>query len=283
MAHSQSNNLPGRTIEEISAEIRVHAQNMAMSYIVIGRDLIEAKQLLGHARFLPWLKEMGFGVSAAEKHMRLAAEVDADSPLASLPYSKALALLRLPAGEREAFAAENDADNKSAAEIRRLIAERDREKDRVSILEAQNKSLLRDWEKEHQAAEKLRADPPVQKVIEVPDDYQQLKAEAARHEREMAEAVQAAEEAERRAADAEAEAARLRREADGAPEDTFSQVLAAANAFLLKVQLLPYNRAELSGMYNRQRYSPIVEQVEDWVREMREAMDGTLDADGAVI
>ena len=80
MAHVQ--NLPTRTIEEISADTRVHAQNMARSYIIIGRDLIEAKQLLGYGKFLPWLREMGFGVSAADKWMKLAYEVDADSPLA---------------------------------------------------------------------------------------------------------------------------------------------------------------------------------------------------------
>lgn len=52
MAHVQ--NLPGRTIEEISADIRMRMQHMARDYIAIGLDLIEAKDQLGHGKFLPW-------------------------------------------------------------------------------------------------------------------------------------------------------------------------------------------------------------------------------------
>ena len=88
--------LPGRTIQEITASIRAHAAMMARGYIAIGRDLIEAKALLGHGKFLPWLAEMGFGVSAANKYMQLAAEIAQGSPLEELPYSKALALIALP-------------------------------------------------------------------------------------------------------------------------------------------------------------------------------------------
>ena len=88
------NNLPGRTIEEISASIRAHAASMCMSYIAIGRDLIEAKGKLSHGEWMPWLQDMGFSSSAASNYMRLAREIPPDSMIGALPVSKALALLQ---------------------------------------------------------------------------------------------------------------------------------------------------------------------------------------------
>ena len=283
--------LPGRTIQEITASIRAHAAMMARGYIAIGRDLIEAKALLGHGKFLPWLAEMGFGVSAANKYMQLAAEIAQGSPLEELPYSKALALIALPAGEREAFAAENEVENKSAAEIRRLIAERDqmkRERDSLSGAYEKAHKDAAEWKREADSRERrireLEERPAiVQQVVETPDDYQALKLAAAHHQVEMEEAAQAAEEAEARAAAAEAELARVKREGAQAG-DKYTAVMGAANTFLMAVQLLPYDREELRGMYNRQRYTGIVKSVRDWCDEMADALEGgALDGEGAVI
>ena len=290
MAHTQ--NLPGRTIEEISADIRVHAQNMARSYIIIGRDLIEAKELLGHGKFLPWLREMGFGVSAADKWMRLASEVDADSPLAELPPTKVMALLSLPAGEREEFAQANNVDSKSAAEIKRLIAERDqlkRERDEARENWNTYQGSAIHWKQEAdyraQRIEELQSqEPRTVKVIEAPDDYQALKMQAAHHQAEMEEAVQAAEEAESRAAAAVAELARMKREGGGQTADRFTTVQGAANTFLMAVQLLPYDRQEMGNLYNRQRYASLVKSIREWCDEMADALEGgPLDAVGEVI
>lgn len=281
----QEQALSGRSIAEISADIKVHAQNMARSYIAIGRDLTEAKALLGHGRFLPWLKEMGFGVSAANKYMQLAAEIQDDSPLAELPYSKAFALIQLPAGEREAFAWENGVDSKSAAEIKRLIKERDE-----AQRQAENNRCGR-AQAEYEAEvlrQKLKAEQErpaiIQQVVEVPDDYQALKTAAAQHRAEIEEAAQAAEEAEGRAAAAEAELARLRREQSGQGADKFAAFQGAANTFLMAVQLLPYDREEMGSMYNRQRYASLVKGIREWCDEMTVALDdGALSTEGAVV
>lgn len=271
-----------RPLPELETTIRAGLMLEVQGALTVGVALQEAKAQLKHGQWLPWLKTMGLSERTAERRMRLAEAIPEGSPLAALSYSQATALLALPAGEREAFAAENVKEDTSAAEIRRLIAERDQMKrERDSLSDAYHKAA----EERVTLKAQLQERPmQVQKVIEVPDDYQDLKFAAAKHEREMAEAIQAAEEAEARAAAAEAEAARLRRDADEEDRDTYTDVLNAANAFLLKVQLLPYNRAELSGMYNRQRYMPIVSQIEDWVAEMRSALDGDeLATDGEVI
>lgn len=281
----QEQALSGRSIAEISADIKVHAQNMARSYVAIGRDLTEAKALLGHGRFMPWLKEMGFGVSAANKYMQLAAEIQDDSPLAELPYSKAFALIQLPAGEREAFARENDVDSKSAAEIKRLIKERDSAQENARIYQDSAVHWKREADFRAQRIEELQtAEPRTVTVHEVPDDYQALKNAAARHRAEMEEAAQAAEEAEGRAAAAEAELARLRREQSGQGADKFTVFQGAANTFLMAVQLLPYDREEMGSMYNRQRYANLVKGIREWCDEMAEALDdGALSTEGAVV
>lgn len=298
MAHIQTN-LPGRTIEEISADIRVHAVNMARSYIAIGRDLMEAKALLKHGQWLPWLKEMGFGISSANKYMQLAAEVKEDSALAALPYSKAQALLNLPAGERESFAQANDIDSKSAAEIKRLIREKEdalrarnemaaaleKEKDNTKTYQDSAVHWKREADYRAQRIEELQTqEPRTVKVIEAPDDYQALKMEVAHHAREMEEAAQAAEEAESRAAAAEAELNRLRREQSGQTADKFTAAQGAANTFLIAVQLLPYDREEMGSLHNRQRYQNLVKSIRDWCDEMADALEGgALNAEGAVI
>lgn len=290
MAHTQ--NLPGRTIEEISADIRVHAQNMARSYIIIGRDLIEAKELLGHGKFLPWLREMGFGVSAADKWMRLASEVDADSPLAELPPTKVMALLSLPAAEREEFAQANNVDSKSAAEIKKLIAERDQlKKERDEARENWNtyQGSAIHWKQEAdfraQRIEELQnAEPRTVKVVETPDDYQQLKMAAARHKAEMEEAAQAAEEAEQRAAAAEAELARMRMQGGGKAPDKMEKVAGMANDFLIAAQLLPYDREIMGSAQGRRQCELVVKQIRAWVLDMQQALEfGALDAEGAVV
>lgn len=283
MAHVQ--NLPSRAIEEIRADIRMRMQHMARDYIAIGLDLIEAKEQLGYGKFLPFLQEFGFGVSAAEKWMKLASEVDADSPLAELPPTKVLALLSLPADEREEFAQANNVDSKSAAEIKRLIKEKEAAlRERNEFAAAFEKERQESTRRAARIEELQTQEPRTVKVIEAPDDYQALKMAAAHHQAEMEEAAQAAEEAESRAAAAEAELARMKREGGGQTADRFATVQGAANTFLMAVQLLPYDRQEMGNLYNRQRYASLVKSIREWCDEMADALEGgPLNAEGAVV
>lgn len=113
-----------RTIEEITVSARMNMQDMTNRAIALGHDLSDAKQVLGHGHFLPWLESIGISSSTAANFMKVAREVAPGSRLAGMQYSRVLALLAAPAEDREALAEETE--GKSAAEIRRLIAERDK-------------------------------------------------------------------------------------------------------------------------------------------------------------
>ena len=114
----------GRTLEEMKAGIRIRMRNMVNSALEIGFDLMEAKDACRHGEWMPFLKDIGLSTSTAANYMRIAKEVSADSKMATLPYTKILALLSAPPEEREELAAA--AEDMSAAEIRRLTEERNR-------------------------------------------------------------------------------------------------------------------------------------------------------------
>ena len=269
---------PARTLDEIKISIRAHSRMAAESILQIGRDLMEAKQIAGHGGWLPFLQEIGFKPSTAENWMRLAREIEPGSALAALPYSKALALLSLPPEEREDFARDADADNKSAAELRRLIEERNKaaeaanaESNRANEAEKQLAQARRsaDYyaaqagqiEKERQDAERRaqelarelerQADAPVQiKTVEIekaPADYEQLKQRMQWADKNVDDAMQAAIAAEQRAQQAEEELSRLRMEGTQAPQDDLSRLADAVSAFIASTQLMSVNPAQLAA------------------------------------
>lgn len=97
-----------RDIEIITAEILTLKQNAGDAIIGIGQRLIEAKEMLPHGSWLPWLEDrVEFSVSAANRFMRLAREWTNSSALTNLGATKALTLLALPPEERETFMEEH--------------------------------------------------------------------------------------------------------------------------------------------------------------------------------
>lgn len=129
-----------RTPEVIGAEIRsltTQARSITLWYgIEIGRRLTEAKEMVNHGEWLPFLEQQTeFSQPTASRFMRLYKEYGADqnslfgaeskyATLNNLSISNALRLLAIPEEERESFAAENDLENKSAREVEALIREK---------------------------------------------------------------------------------------------------------------------------------------------------------------
>lgn len=123
-----------RDIEDITAEILEAKRAGGEAILTIGRGLIEAKALLAHGEWLPWLTErVEFSERSAQNFMRLAREWSNPQTLADFGASKALALLALPAEERADFiasvhvvdGAEKTTEELSSRELAQAIRERD--------------------------------------------------------------------------------------------------------------------------------------------------------------
>lgn len=92
----------------------------------IGRRLLEAKGMLPHGEWLPWLNErVEFSERTAQKFMRLAQKWSNPSALADLGATKALMLLALPEEEREEFVEDHNVIDMSARQLEQAIRERD--------------------------------------------------------------------------------------------------------------------------------------------------------------
>lgn len=195
-------NHPSRTLIEIEAEIMAQKRTIGRSIVIIGQALIEAKGQLAHGEWGDWLRDkVNFSQGTAENYMRIAEQVSGESMLLDLPYTKILALLSVPEEDREQFAQDNQVEDKSVSEIKRLIRERDEARrstmeqmeradklyKRAERAEEQIKSERRDQERltamlnrEREHVAELEAREPDTVTIErevTPEDYEEIKAD----------------------------------------------------------------------------------------------------------
>lgn len=93
-----------RDIETITGDILEAKRVGGEAILTIGRCLNEAKEVLSHGEWLPWLTEkVEFSERTAQNFMRLSREWSNPQALADLGAVKALALLALPPEERDRF------------------------------------------------------------------------------------------------------------------------------------------------------------------------------------
>ena len=115
-----------RDIGAITGEILEAKRAGGEAILTIGRCLMEAKELLPHGEWLPWLSEQAeLSERTAQKFMRLAREWSNPSALADLGATKALMLLALPAEEREQFVADRHVVDMTSRQLEAAIKERD--------------------------------------------------------------------------------------------------------------------------------------------------------------
>ncbi|WP_284646806.1 DUF3102 domain-containing protein [Paenibacillus silviterrae] len=117
-------NVIAEEIREIDLKAR---QVVGQSIIEIGTRLIEAKNMVEHGQWGDWLKNnVNYSQSTANNFMRIATEFTEmnSQALANLSYTKAVALLGLPAEEREEFAEKNDIESMSSRELQAAIKEK---------------------------------------------------------------------------------------------------------------------------------------------------------------
>lgn len=129
---------PARTPDTIAAEIRALTASMLCNVLEIGRRMCEVKEMLPHGSFGDWIREnTGYSSSTANNFMRLYQEYGAEQgslfgtetncqTFGNLSYSKALALLSVPAEDREEFVRDHDVEAMSTRELQQAIQERDK-------------------------------------------------------------------------------------------------------------------------------------------------------------
>lgn len=126
IAQTMAKPAESRTIETITDEILDAKRTGGEAILTIGRCLIEAKDMLPHGEWLPWLNErVEFSERTARNFMRLAREWTNRQTLADLGAAKALTLLALPAEEREQFVEDHNVIDMSARQLKEAIRERD--------------------------------------------------------------------------------------------------------------------------------------------------------------
>lgn len=220
--------VPVRDINTITSEIR-YIQNDVQQYaaqgaLKIGERLCEAKELLGHGEFLPWIKEeFGWTDRTAQKLMAVYREFgDSQKSLfgpeintktySDLPVSKLYLLISVPESEREDFVKENNVAEMSVREMEKLLREKKEaedesreahaELDKLADKYAELSAIASEQEKELKAAQ-----------ADVSASIEAAKKEAA------AEAEKARRTAEKAQKAAEAEAKKARDEAEAAKKD----------------------------------------------------------------
>lgn len=163
----------GRGIETITEEILSYKRTAGESILEIGRRLKEAKALLSHGEWLPWLSEkVEFSERSAQNFMRLADAYQNPQTLADLGASKALVLLALSPVERDEFlsekhdvrGAEKTVPEMSARELeeairQRKLAELERDKMQRELDEQRkvNEEAATEMQKAQETAEAARA------------------------------------------------------------------------------------------------------------------------------
>lgn len=148
-----------RSITTITDEIIFYKSVGGQAVIEIGKRLIEAKAQLKHGEWLPWLSEkVEFSEASAQRFMQLAREYENPALVRDLGASKALALLALPASERENFASEKhlvNGEEKSVAEMsKRELEEAVRQQ---KIAEAERNEARRALEAQRKETEEANA------------------------------------------------------------------------------------------------------------------------------
>ena len=184
-----------KTPEQLGAEIRMYVDAgrriSLLCGIEIGKRLVQAKEILTHGEWLPWLeKETEFSDRSAARYMKLFEEYGAsqmglfgpetNSPtLSNLPISKALALLSVPESERIEFAEEADAEHISVRELEKKIKEREMQLAESEKLRVETSELLKTQDEMLAEARKQIAElesRPVEVAVETVRDEEAIEA-----------------------------------------------------------------------------------------------------------
>lgn len=182
IAQTMAKPVEGRTIETITDEILDAQRRGGEAILTIGRCLIEAKEMLPHGEWLPWLNEkVAYSERTAQNFMAVARRYSNPQTLADLGMAKALTLLALPDSERDEFVQDHNVIDMSARQLKQAIKERDEARKAAEEAKA-------DASAAEQARAKMEADMAVvnASLAAAREEKQKADQEAARLEKELA-------------------------------------------------------------------------------------------------
>ncbi len=263
-------------IRRAQIEMRIHddLNRMGDSYIDIGRclNVVKDEGLVPHGEWQDWVAEHAqMNPRNAQRVMKAAREIDEKSPLARLDFTKVMALLALPAEEREAFAETVQADRLTVRQLQDAVRAR---KDAENALEAMNRERL-DAVRRANSAEKERKKQEqdlLGRLETATDRVDELNREIEAQEEEIRRRALAEKEAKDELLRLRAQMARGTSASTGrlTPDD----VAVAARAFLGQVDVLPHMRRELAGIpeADRMAYVRQIDMIEAWCDRARDAL-----------
>ncbi len=273
-----------RTPEIVAAEIRQIADQtrkmVLNSSIEIGKRLCEAKEMVPHGEWAAWLEcSVNFKQSTANNLMKIYTEYGAiqgelwgasakSQTFGNLTYSQAVALLAVPAEEREEFVEKNDAANMSTRELQEAIKARDeaiKERDKArEKLEEEIKS--RETEIDKVIEKDLKENKKLQKDLDFAN--KKLELEKKQHDTLMKVAEKDKEEQK-------AEIERLKAELAEAEERPDVTVAEAAEIARLKEQLAKAEQLgveRLTGDEETARFKILFQTVQNNFSDLMDAM-----------
>lgn len=171
-----------RTVEVIAAEIRSYdaqvREFVVKSAIEIGKRLTEAKELVPHGQWGKWLEaNVSYSQSTANNFMRVASEyADANlERLGNLSYTQAVALLSLPADEREEFAETNNAAEMSSRELQAAIKEKQQLEEQLKA--EQERTQAEQAAREEEARKRAELEQQLEAEMKAKEDQEKTIAE----------------------------------------------------------------------------------------------------------
>lgn len=208
--------IAARNIETITTEIKTIETQMAKTAIYgcieIGKRLVEAKEMVGHGNWGKYLEEkVRYSQQWATNLMNLYREYGGaqeslfdnfanSKSFGKIDVTKHILLLGVPAEDREAFAAEHDAENATTRELQAAIRERDEANTKVADLK---KKLADTADQLDIAGDKLVAkDEKIKSLQDRVKAAEEKQVTAAKEVDRLAAAVKKAKDAEKVAKDA---------------------------------------------------------------------------------
>lgn len=288
---------------QIEAHVEACRDQVMTGAVELGRWLCRAKDenIVPHGEWEEWLRiHAGVSERSAQRLMQVAREIPEGSPLERLGIAKLDALLALPAGEREAAAADMGAESLSSREVRREVSQRMHPdapasdgaawtgREKLSAAEAlkvakaakaetervrsEYQRMLMDTERELNGANEARTrleaalrDAQGKVVEKVPDDYVDLRQRLAKAE---ADADRLADQLD------QMKAMRLESEMGGEPEVS-SRIISLIGGFMTQAAALPQRIRDAGNCVDDRDINLILGQtqaIRTWCDAIRDAL-----------